>query len=151
MGLDMYLQAKRFISKHNAGDQEIIKKLKEIFPRLSTKANIDQIRLDAGYWRKANAIHKWFVDNVQEGEDNCATYYVPLSKLKELREICIEILANKDKAKDLLPTSEGFFFGTYEYDEWYFDSLQETIEIVDKCIELVSIDSNIYFEYGSSW
>ena len=22
-------------------------------------------------WRKANAIHKWFVDNVQDGVDDC--------------------------------------------------------------------------------
>ena len=24
-----------------------------------------------GYWRKANQIHNWFVENVQDGEDDC--------------------------------------------------------------------------------
>lgn len=26
---------------------------------------------EIGYWRKANHIHKWFVDCVQDGEDDC--------------------------------------------------------------------------------
>ena len=41
------------------------KKLPIEFDRLSY---IDE---EVGYWRKANAIHKWFVDNVQDGNDDC--------------------------------------------------------------------------------
>jgi hypothetical protein len=40
------------------------------------------------YWRKANAIHNWFVHNVQEDNDDCGDYYVPPSKLRELGDIC---------------------------------------------------------------
>ena len=33
-----------------------------------------------GYWRKANQIHKWFVDNVQGGIDDCRPYPVSQSR-----------------------------------------------------------------------
>jgi hypothetical protein len=36
------------------------------------------------YWRKANQIHKWFVDNVQDGVDDCKEYWVSEEKLQEL-------------------------------------------------------------------
>ena len=57
MGLDMYLYG--VVSKYNLHDY-----------------NIGNIRtfVEIGYWRKSNQIHKWFVDNIQEGVDNCATY-----------------------------------------------------------------------------
>lgn len=29
------------------------------------------IMKQVGYWRKANEIHNWFVENVQDGEDDC--------------------------------------------------------------------------------
>ena len=40
------------------------------------------------YWRKANAIHKWFVENVQEGVDDCGEYEVTVEQLTELRDLC---------------------------------------------------------------
>ena len=43
---------------------------------------------DVGYWRKANAIHKWFVDNIQDGEDDCGYYEVAPEYLEELLNIC---------------------------------------------------------------
>ena len=48
-----------------------------------------------GYWRKANQIHKWFVDNCQDGEDDCRQAYVSLNQLKELLSLCKQI---KEKA-----------------------------------------------------
>ena len=46
----------------------------------------------AMYWRKANAIHQWFVDNVQYGEDDCGSYEVSVEQLKELRKTCKKVL-----------------------------------------------------------
>ena len=46
---------------------------------------------EVGYWRKANQIHKWFVENVQEGEDDCGQYEVSFDQLRELRELCIKV------------------------------------------------------------
>lgn len=47
---------------------------------------------DAIYWRKANHIHKWFVDHVQGGNDDCGTYPVEVDQLIELRDACRKVL-----------------------------------------------------------
>ena len=156
MGLDMYLSAKRYMStafrKEDGEKQEAIQKL---FPELEgmngrwgDSSPVKEISIDAGYWRKANAIHDWFVREVQGGEDNCSPYYVGREQLVELKELCQEVLTDKKKAKELLPTASGFFFGSQEYDRYYFDDLQATIAIVDKCLTLPDTWD---FEYRSSW
>ena len=65
------------------------------------------------YWRNKH-IHEWFVENVQEGVDDCGTYYVTLDKIEELILTVERVLEKKDdeEAKALLPPSEGFFFGS---------------------------------------
>lgn len=53
----------------------------------------DRISEQVGYWRKANAVHKWFVDNVQGGEDDCAYHReVTADDLETLRDLCKTIL-----------------------------------------------------------
>ena len=44
------------------------------------------------YWRKANHIHAWFVDNVQDGNDDCGTYIVSQDKLRDLLLVCQKVL-----------------------------------------------------------
>jgi hypothetical protein len=130
MGLDMYLYGvKQEFEKHDYN----IGGYKE-----ST---------EIGYWRKANAIHRWFVENCQDGEDNCATYVVGHEDLKELKRICEKVLQKPQEAEDLLPTQSGFFFGPTEYDEWYIQDLKDTIEIIDWALA----QDFDYFEYHSSW
>jgi hypothetical protein len=50
-------------------------------------------------------------------------------------------------AKELLPTSEGFFFGGIEYDEYYYQDLIHTKEILERAVA----SKNGYFSYHSSW
>jgi len=54
---------------------------------------------EVAYWRKANQIHKWFVDNVQDGEDDCKEYYVSHEQLKQLLEIVNIVLASSKMKK----------------------------------------------------
>ena len=113
---------------------------------------ISEITEDIGYWRKANAIHKWFVDNVQSGKDDCNSYYVSKEKLQQLLHDCEDVLEDHSKADSLLPVSKGFFFGSYEYDDWYFDSLHHTIKICQEALRLM--EGNLKyssFYYQSSW
>lgn len=47
-------------------------------------------------WRKANQIHNWFVENVQDGQDDCGCYEVTKEQLETLIELCMKIkLASK--------------------------------------------------------
>jgi hypothetical protein len=77
------------------------------------------IAINVCYWRKANEIHNWFVQNIQNGEDDCNSYFIPREKLKELVNLCKTVKQTKNT--DLLPTQSGFFFGSTEHDEYYYE------------------------------
>lgn len=100
-------------------------------------------------WRKANQIHRWFVKNVQNGLDDCKSYEVNIGSLMVLRNLCEMVLLKKYKACDILPTQEGFFFGSTEYDDLYFEQIKKTKEQLDSIIEK---HKDIYkYVYSSSW
>lgn len=109
---------------------------------------------DIGYWRKANHIHKWFVDCVQDGEDDCEKYEVTESNLLDLKAVCEEVLSlkGKDEGKieEILPTQGGFFFGSTTYDEYYFSDVEATIEIINKVLETTDFEKELVV-YQSSW
>lgn len=47
---------------------------------------------DVMYWRKANHIHAWFVDNVQDGVDDQESYRVDWDQLRQLLHVCEEVI-----------------------------------------------------------
>lgn len=111
----------------------------------------DDLYDDVCYWRKANAIHRWFVKNVQNGEDDCRISR-PLTRedLIELLDLCVQILRNPDKAEELLPTQAGFFFGDTEYNERYMDSLCYTIQKIGYILETTDFETQALY-YNASW
>jgi len=55
----------------------------------------DRIHEEVGYWRKANQIHAWFVEHVQDGIDDCDYHHeVTQEILEELLEVCKTVLEN---------------------------------------------------------
>lgn len=148
MGLDMYLTAKRYIWEHSEHDAELRDALAKL-PNLGHKGKrIKGIEVEAMYWRKANAIHKWFVDNVQEGKDDCGQYYVTREHLIDLREACRNAMYDPDNADKYLPPTAGFFFGSTDIDEWYFHGLDDTVTGINSCLDM---DGDWSFYYCSSW
>jgi hypothetical protein len=150
MGLDMYLVAKRHISQYQEEDKALGTELMRHFPELAADQSVQEITVRVGYWRKANHIHKWFVDNVQDGEDNCADYYVSREALEELRRRCQQVLDFRHLAVDNLPTASGFFFGNTDYDEYYFQDVERTVKFIDAALRLQETE-NWDIEYSSSW
>ena len=156
MGLDMYLTGKRYMNKlFREEDEQKQTAIQQLFPELADKKGrwgdaspVKQVEIEAGYWRKANQIHDWFVKNVQGGEDKCRPHYVSREQLEELKALCQEVLDNRERASELLPTASGFFFGGTDYDEYYFKDLENTVKIVDDCLAL---PKEWEFEYRSSW
>lgn len=110
-----------------------------------------RISEEVGYWRKANQIHNWFVENIQDGEDDC-NFHKEVTKedLEKLRDVCHEVLCNHDLAEVLLPSTSGFFFGSTEYDEYYFEDIQNTIDIITKVLETTDFATQMLY-YISSW
>lgn len=111
----------------------------------------DRITDEVGYWRKANAIHQWFVEHIQDGIDDC-DYHREVTKedLEELLDVCHEVLCNPELAEDRLPTQGGFFFGSTVYDEWYIESLKNTIKIIERVLEETDFATDMIY-YRSSW
>ncbi|MGD9157251.1 MAG: hypothetical protein PVG39_02495 [Desulfobacteraceae bacterium] len=94
MGLDMFLEREIYVGAESnyrkvTGNIELYTHDKPI------KVNFNKVFLiteQIGYWRKANHIHQWFVNNVQDGKDDCKRYYVPVDELKTLRDLCKDIM-----------------------------------------------------------
>jgi len=151
MGLDMYLTAKRYISEYNPSDADLRAGIMAMDFGMKDM-EVKEVSFEAMYWRKANAIHNWFVNNVQDGVDNCAEYYVSPDQLTELRDICKSVLEDPEKAMQLLPPKAGFFFGSTDIDEYFIQDLTDTVERFDYLLELPDVkEHNINFYYCSSW
>lgn len=154
MGLDMYLSAKKYMSKYfDPADSEKIASINELF---GIEGNEDgdygaqEVIFRVAYWRKANAIHQWFVNHVQNGQDDCEEYHVTRDQLKSLMELCQQIVAEPKKGKTLLPTASGFFFGGTDYDDWYIQDVNHTAERLDKLLNEPAF-AKCDFYYQSSW
>ena len=165
MGLDMYLAAKKHISKMNYEkldqDSGLTLDSPEIvndqFTTLVKNAGLEnvaegiygvEVGVTCAYWRKCNQIHGWFVDNVQRGEDNCGEYYVSTTKLQELLDLVNTAL--KTRNPQLIPPREGFFFGGYDIDEYYWNDLKYTKAQLERVLSLPNL-SELSFYYTSSW
>jgi hypothetical protein len=149
MGLDMYLYKKHYVQNWDHSKHKFSVTITKDGEPISLTNPVYVVE-QAGYWRKANSIHKWFVDNVQDGKDDCKEYYVSPEKMEKLLDICKQVIANPNRAKDLLPTISGFFFGNTEYDEYYLRDMENTVKILESALHDYD-NMDISFYYHSSW
>ena len=112
---------------------------------------------EVAYWRKANEIHKWFIDHLGLPEDfNCEHAEVSKEDLEELIETCKFVLGRKGRndaikvAEERLPTQGGFFFGSTDYDDYYYEDLEYTIKELEKVILETDWENEIV-TYGCWW
>lgn len=145
--------------------------------------NIDHktepVEVELLYWRKANQIHNWFVKHVQNNVDDCDYYIVSIDKLhalyKTLNSIAEKVtLIEEDEdsfdikfkenelevkafCESTLPTCDGFFFGSTDYDKYYFLNIIQTVKNLKRIFEYIDCngiedDSEDYaIYYHSSW
>ena len=150
MGLDMYLNKRTYVQQWEHQKPE--EKYEVVVTKGGAPTNVKPNKVkyiieEAGYWRKQNQIHRWFVENIQNGTDDCGEYYVSKADLETLLELCEKVKADNALADELLPGASGFFFGGTDYDEWYFNGIDNTIEILKEALE----DENGEYLYSSSW
>jgi hypothetical protein len=158
----MYLYAEKFLSGYPHRGQANREHLESVlklagFPKsaLSKGAPFANVSVSVAYWRKANAIHGWFVNTLANGVDECQKIEVPREELERLRDICATILnadeSNREAvASEYLPPTEGFFFGSYEYDEWYWKDLADTHAELKRILASKSL-ADCDFTYQASW
>jgi hypothetical protein len=159
MGLDMYLVGRKYVKAWEHSNLEIKKMSRSLNEAIGEAPGpVTYIEVEAGYWRKANHIHAWFVKHVQNGKDDCSQCsLVSKKKLIELRGICDLILGLKKgpkrlaASKEFLPTQSGFFFGGTEYDEGYYVDLEDTRKILNHVLADKWEAEGWQFYYQSSW
>ena len=101
------------------------------------------------YWRKFNALHKWFVNHVQDGIDECQkSRFLTKDDVESIIYILKEIKKNPETASEMMPTSDGFFFGGTNYDTWFMQDVEESIPVFERLLERVDREN---FYYHSSW
>lgn len=144
MGLDItFYKAKRL------KDNETKERLEEIRKELATEylKSIDERNSklineledekekinpwnEVAYFRKVNFLIPFF-----GYEENCSNIEIDKYQVEDLIEACNEVLANHDKASFLLPTETGFFFGSTDYDDWYFDDVKSVKTTFESILE----------------
>lgn len=142
------------------------------FPELKSV----EIRLSIGYWRKANAIHRWFVNQHGGGVDKCQPIDVGREDLQALLAAAESILAtvvkgeavieeglfgkyesypdatlDEELAAELLPSQAGFFFGSTEYDYSYVMDLESTVHQLKAILGHKKLANVGDFTYQASW
>jgi hypothetical protein len=145
MGLDMTLLRKTYIKGEN---YNITVERKEAEGSHVNPERIFYIVEEIHYWRKANQIHNWFVNNLPEGVENCYPNHVERCNLEQLLQECKRVLENKELAPKVLPTVEGFFFGSTEYDDDYFKDLEGTVNMLEN---ILSEGPDCVFQYLPWW
>ncbi len=157
MGLDMFLHGEVHFSSHidvwQNGDyvHKPNPKYVELRQLCDLGVTGDEwglitIKIPVMQWRKANQIHKWFVDECQNGRDECQYTCFSAEKLGELVAAIGEALEHKDST--VLPPQAGFFFGSTDIDEWYWKELESTHETLKDILDAGRFE---YFTYHSSW
>ena len=88
---------------------------------------------------------------MQDGIDNCADYYVFGQQLKELYDLCKDVLEKHDAkyAAANLPLG-NFIREDKTYDDFYWESLEDTIKIIEGAmVDDPKLEGD--YSYTSSW
>lgn len=102
MGLDMYLRAEKYVSGYDFRPQDDQSKYRQLVELFGVEDTVDPdtpsatVSFTIGYWRKANHIHNWFVENVQDGVDECQESFVSREQLRDLRKLCKRVLKSTE-------------------------------------------------------
>lgn len=151
MGLSQYLYATKYVSESDFERYKIISGSldTENFAYQDYKAVTVGVKV--AQWRRAYQIQQWFVDNVQDGEDDCREHYVERVQLQELFFLCKRLLESKDEqlAEELLPNMIGF--DSLEIDENYWEQIADTVRQLDRILVSAQVPDDWEFSYDSSY
>jgi hypothetical protein len=164
---------------HNKPEDQFevsVKRGGEDYPNIKSE-RVSYVEEELMYWRKANQIHGWFCDNTHEIVAD-VRYYVTKTDLEVLLEACkkvVEVLESSPKITkqvvggwkdgeqymvdvevydnsviaDILPPTQGFFFGSDTIDDYYKEDIVNTIKFLEE--ELPNCKDGDDFEYYASW
>ena len=143
MGLDQYIEI------------EVVRKTVNVEKQRTVTERRDET---LAYFRKVNFIQKFFENKYEIPDDE----RIPITKedLAELADLCERVINKfeewdgakealdsddyteppkhiQDYANELLPTCDGFFFGSTDYDNWYFNDVKYVLNTVRELLQEV--------------
>ena len=153
MGLDQYIYV---IDEQVELDDEYYERLGE--PVYDDDGEIDYydetaIMKEIAYFRKVNCLHGWMDRLCEEKTDheigNCHYFIFSKEDLQRLLDDCKQVLAAKSEsvARELLPPTEGCFFGSYVIDRCYYEDIQDIIKQLSEYAE----SDDKQFAYWAWW
>ena len=98
-----------------------------------------------GYFRKVNCVYRYFEDKLTD-----ETAWVTKDECEDIVKRCSAVLENPDLASELMPTRSGFFFGSTEYDKYYFSDLKDVRKQFKSFIKYFKTDDDLVF-INMSW
>ena len=144
------------ISKFTQYDFKYKKLCESMCPIEEVKAFFDDLQRfyyaeEDAYFRKVNFIYHYFQPKLV---DECA--FVTKADLEDIIERCDKILEGVDirkeipyekidLAQELLPTQSGFFFGSTDYDKWYFSDVKDARRQMKKLLRGFNEDTDVIY------
>jgi homospermidine synthase len=156
MGLEMSLIKRTYVRHWNfLNDKSLVIETRNDEKTKIKPERVSHITEIIFEWDLANQLHNWFLNRLNEGEDNGEDLYVNTKDLEDLLDLCKRVNENNNLAEQLLPTLEGPYFGETDYDEYYFEVIETTITYLeDLLLELSEdqfVDGFSQLIYTSSW
>lgn len=99
---------------------------------------------EVAYWRKANAIHNWLVDNVQDGIDECQETIITEDELNELLGLCQKVLDASVLIEGKIKNGQSIVNG-----EWV-DNYEDGMRIKDPSVAQELLPTTSGFFFGST-
>jgi len=149
MGLDMYLYKKTYVGVYEEDENNRHNVEIKLRGNNYNFQNVKYIVEEAGYWRKANAIHHWFIQHVGGGREESREMYVTTDDLENLYDLCVHAHLSKDPTG--LEPIGGFFFGSTDVDEWYWRYILNTIRILKPIVDNKKAIEKLREEYPEDW
>lgn len=147
MGLDIILKVTKLSTTTNGKSD--VNKMTNVNEVNSTGASAE-----FAYWRKFNALHGYFVRyyNVE----NCEELILTKEMVADLKERVINITSSEFSedaeriAEKNLPIMVGPFFGSYDYDDFYYRNIYQLRDILTS-LEVLIESNDLRFAYIASF
>ena len=130
---------------YDLSDVELAEKLAPLireYNKLQDEIIESDPRTEIAYFRKVNFLMTYF-----NYEGNCEYKLIGKEEVKELIDRCKKVLDNHELADEMLPTTGGFFFGSTDYNEWYFNDVECVRTTFEDMLENVDWETEVVEMY----
>ena len=152
MGLDQYFEIQK-----KRSEKELEEEIRRIFineqPSDQEIENMRYFTNELAYFRKFNALQNYFEEKFNL--DNCEKVIMEDYIYEDLLDRTTKVLtAHQQKTQTeaeeiaikLLPNTEGFFYGSQEYDEYYYEDVEKLIDDLQRMKKMeLDYDADIIY------